>query len=62
MKSALAQPIVVVENVTGAAGSIGVGRLARGTRRLYDRDPDNHSVAEGLRLKSNVGIESALPR
>ena len=39
MKSALAQPIVV-ENVTGAAGSIGVGRLARS-------GPDGYTIGLG---------------
>jgi len=39
MKSALGQPIVV-ENVTGAAGSIGVGRLARG-------GPDGYTIGLG---------------
>jgi tripartite-type tricarboxylate transporter receptor subunit TctC len=37
MKSSLGQP-VIVENVTGAEGTIGVGRVARsGTRRLHAR-------------------------
>jgi tripartite-type tricarboxylate transporter receptor subunit TctC len=39
MKSALGQPIVV-ENVTGAAGSIGVGRLARAA-------PDGYTIGLG---------------
>ena len=39
MKSALGQPIVV-ENVTGAAGSIGIGRLARAA-------PDGYTIGLG---------------
>ena len=39
MKAALGQPIVV-ENVTGAAGSIGVGRLARAA-------PDGYTIGVG---------------
>jgi tripartite-type tricarboxylate transporter receptor subunit TctC len=39
MKAALGQPIVV-ENVTGAAGSIGVGRLARAA-------PDGYTIGLG---------------
>ena len=39
MKSALGQPMVV-ENVTGAAGSIGVGRLARAA-------PDGYTIGLG---------------
>jgi tripartite-type tricarboxylate transporter receptor subunit TctC len=39
MKSALGQPIVV-ENVTGPAGSIGVGRLARAA-------PDGYTIGLG---------------
>ena len=34
MKPALGQPIVV-ENITGAAGSIGMGRLARAMSDVY---------------------------
>src|SRR5215471_11660272 len=37
MRTALGQP-VIIENVTGAAGTIGVGRVARATpRRLHDQ-------------------------
>ena len=39
MKSALGQP-VVIENITGAAGSIGVGRVARAT-------PDGYTIGLG---------------
>jgi len=39
MKSALGQP-VVIENITGAAGSIGVGRLARAA-------PDGYTIGLG---------------
>jgi tripartite-type tricarboxylate transporter receptor subunit TctC len=39
MKPVLGQPIVV-ENVTGAAGSIGVGRVARAT-------PDGYTLGLG---------------
>src|SRR5215475_1069937 len=39
MKSALGQPIVV-ENVTGAAGSIAIGRLARAA-------PDGYTIGLG---------------
>src|SRR5262249_54857915 len=35
MRATLGQ-MVIVENVTGAAGTIGVGKVARGTRRLHD--------------------------
>jgi tripartite-type tricarboxylate transporter receptor subunit TctC len=42
MRSALGQP-VVIENVTGAAGSVGTGRIARAT-------PDGYSILYGANV------------
>src|SRR5258708_2114327 len=45
MRTSLGQSIIV-ENVTGGGGSIGVGRVARGSRRLHRQHrPLEHDAA-----------------
>ena len=52
LKGSLGQP-VIVENVTGAGGTIGVGRVARAT-------PDGHTLSLGD-LTSHVSSSAIFP-
>ena len=55
MKVSLGQP-VIIENVTGAAGSVGVGRVARGSRRLHTLHHTRlqHACGERGNLRTSI--------
>src|SRR5499433_1987323 len=60
MRVSLGQP-VVIENVGGAGGSIGVGRVARGAGRLHPRRrPMGHPCRERRNFPAFIGRREGL--